>query len=391
MLERAAERQADILLYLGALLLSVSAILFVAYQGGALAGLARFVILSGYTIGFIVLGLVLHRWERVREAGPVFLLVGALLVPLQFVALRTQVLDEGTLPNNVLWLLGSTVAGGFYYVLAWRGLGRLYVIPAAITTYLAWGSLAWVLGLPDEWYGVWFIGLVLPLHLAAVRKMVPGRRWVERLALTTAACAIVYAHVPAGSGFGDAGQLPAAYALLLSAAAAIVRMRPTVLALASLPALFALTAATTLWAGFDIGWWWQGSLTVVAGLGYLVLALVDEPARARRWALVAAIAGSLGLAAAHLGVQTPGARPRPCRWLTDSRVLEPRLPSCAGEVAGTKGRLRCRPFSRLRRSRRGGPEPGSAGSGGACWRRRVRWAISQRHSSIRGGATGGPR
>ena len=175
MLEWAAERQADILLYLGALLLSVSALLFVAYQGGALAGLARFVILSGYTIGFIVLGLVLHRWERVREAGPVFLLVGALLVPLQFVALRTQVLDEATLPNNVLWLLGSTVAGGFYYVLVWRGLGRLYVIPAVLATYLAWGSLAWVLGLPDEWYGVWFIGLVLPVHLAAVREMGSGQ------------------------------------------------------------------------------------------------------------------------------------------------------------------------------------------------------------------------
>ena len=305
-LEWAAERQADILLYLGALLLSVSALLFVAYQGGALAGLARFVILSGYTIGFIVLGLVLHRWERVREAGPVFLLVGALLVPLQFVALRTQVLDEATLPNNVLWLLGSTVAGGFYYVLAWRGLGRLYVIPAVLATYLAWGSLAWVLGLPDEWYGVWFIGLVLPVHLAAVREMVPGRRWAERLALTTAAFAIVYAHVRTGSGFGDAGQLPTAYALLLSAAAATVRMRPTVPALASLPALFALTAATTLWAVFDIGWWWQGSLTVVAGLGYLVLALVDERARARRWALVAAIAGALGLAAAHLGVTDAG-------------------------------------------------------------------------------------
>ncbi len=305
-LEWAAERQADILLYLGALLLSVSAILFVAYQGGALAGLVRFVILSGYTIGFIGLGLVLHRWERVREAGPVFLLVGALLVPLQFVALRTQVLDEGTLPTNVLWLLGSTVTGGFYYVLTWRGLGRLYVIPAAIATYLAWGSLAWVLGLPDEWYGAWFIGLVLPFHLLAVREMLPGRRWVERLTLTTAACAIVYAHVRAGSGFGDAGQLPAAYALLLGAAAATVRLRPTVPALASLPALFALAAATTLWAAFDIGWWWQGSLTVVAGLGYLVLALADEPARARRWALVAAIAGALGLAAAHLGVTDAG-------------------------------------------------------------------------------------
>ena len=304
-LEWAAERQADILLYLGALLLSISAILFVAYQGGAVAGIARFSILSTYTIGFIALGLVLHRWERVREAGPVFLIVGAILVPLQFVALRTLVLDQATLPNNVLWLLGSTVTGGFYWALAWRGLGRLYVIPAAIATYVAWGSLAWVLDLPNEWYGAWFVGFVVPFHLAAVREMVPGRRWVERLAVATAAWAIVYAHVRAGTAFGDAGQLPTMYALALIGAAGTARLRPIVPALASLPTLFALTLSTTFWAVLDLGWWWQGSFAVVAGLGYLALALLDVAGRDRRWALVAAVAGALGLVAAQLAALDP--------------------------------------------------------------------------------------
>ncbi|MGI8925352.1 MAG: hypothetical protein ACR2HN_01745 [Tepidiformaceae bacterium] len=45
----AAARQADLLLYVGAFLLAVSAIIFVDYQGGALSDAAQAAIFAGYT------------------------------------------------------------------------------------------------------------------------------------------------------------------------------------------------------------------------------------------------------------------------------------------------------------------------------------------------------
>src|SRR5262245_13154948 len=102
--EWASARQADILLYLGAFVLSVAALIFVGYQGAALSGPGRFAVLVLYTAGFLALGMLLPRWDRVKEAGPVFLALGAVLVPVNFIALRVQVLDQEALPDAWLWL-----------------------------------------------------------------------------------------------------------------------------------------------------------------------------------------------------------------------------------------------------------------------------------------------
>src|SRR5579884_951363 len=83
--EWTAARQADILLYLGAFLLSVAALIFVGYQGGTLSGAGRFAVLAVYSGAFLALGLLLPRWQRVREAGAVFLALGALLTPIDVI------------------------------------------------------------------------------------------------------------------------------------------------------------------------------------------------------------------------------------------------------------------------------------------------------------------
>ena len=126
----ASEREADILLYLGAFLLVIAAVVFVNYQGDALSAEIRVAVLAIYTASFVTAGLLVRRWERVREAGPVFLLVGALFTPLNFVLLDVELLDRRGVPNDVMWLAGAGYSGLFYSILAARGYGRIYALPA---------------------------------------------------------------------------------------------------------------------------------------------------------------------------------------------------------------------------------------------------------------------
>ncbi|MCC7363011.1 MAG: hypothetical protein IT303_01465 [Dehalococcoidia bacterium] len=282
----AAERQADILLYVGAFLLSVAAIIFVAYQGGAVSGEVRFAILTAYAGGFLSFGLLLHRWERVKEAGPVFLALGAILVPVDFIALRTQVLSEDQLPLDVLWLTGSAATSALYFVLALRGYGRWYAAPGVPAAIVAWGSLGSVLGLPIEWFDPWFAALASALYVAALalQPRWPILRLVLPLALVMGLAAIAFTHVAMLAG--DAGNfaLPTAYALATAGMAAGLRWARPVPALASVPALAGLTAATTAWAIADPAPEWMPLFAGATGLGYLVLAHLDRPDRARAWA-----------------------------------------------------------------------------------------------------------
>lgn len=299
----AAERQADILLYAGAFLLSVSALIFVAYQGSALNGQVRFGILTAYAAGFLVLGLTLSRWERVREAGPVFLAVGAILVPVDFLALRTQVLTHEEVPNDVLWLFGSTTTAVLYFVLALRRYGRLYAIPATAASIVAWGSLASVLGLPWRWFPAWYelpagAGYVLAEWRRGQPLAVRLGRW---LALGIGALALIDVH---GLAFeaGRGAYLPAAELLPAVALAAGLRFRRQAWALAVLPPLVAAGAGTTAWAITDDAANWTALFVALCGAGYLVVAHFDRPELARAWGvaaaafLVAAIAGAHGTA-----------------------------------------------------------------------------------------------
>jgi len=172
------ERAPSLLLYIGAFLIVVSALIFVNVSGQQISGGLKLALLVLGTIGFIGVGLFCHRVPRVVEAGRTFLAIGALLVPLDFIAY--YVLVSGvTVAPSVIWTLGSLVSAGLYGLLAMTGFGRLYAflfLPAALSTV---AGAEWVLAVPGEWLAL-PVALV-PMALALLRARVRDER-VERLA-----------------------------------------------------------------------------------------------------------------------------------------------------------------------------------------------------------------
>ncbi len=344
----AAERQADILLYLGSFLLTIAALIFVAYQGGTLTGPARFAILTAYTVAFLLTGLFIRRWERVREAERVFLALGALLVPVDFLALRTQLLDSGQVSPDLLWLWGSATSAALYLVLAIRGYGRYYYVTAIPALIVAWGSLGSVLGLRPAWYGAWFEGAAAPLYLAAIVRSWRGSRWLRAGALILGGLALGFAHVAADH---DHAQLPVADALAAAGLAIGLRFwRPWPVLLVLWP-LVALTALTSAWAGADLGRDWWGPFAAIGGFGYLFAAQFDRPGRARRWGAAAAATGAATIAFSWWGQVLPNAAREPipvaigavfagsalafARWRWQWREAAATLPALAAATALT--------------------------------------------------------
>ena len=251
----ASEREADILLYLGAFLLVIAAVVFVNYQGDALSAEIRVAVLAIYTAGFVTAGLLVRRWERVREAGPVFLLVGALFTPLNFVLLDVELLDRRGVPNDVMWLAGAGYSGLFYSILAARGYGRIYALPAVPALLIAWGALASVVNLPVEWSGAWYLALTVALSAVAANR--GWLAWAAVSGLTILATAST-ANALLIAEFADAheAQLPVALVLLTVWLAVLgeAKRLPWLLP----PAASAATGAgvALLWAaGLDAEWY----------------------------------------------------------------------------------------------------------------------------------------
>ncbi len=229
----AAKRQADIVLYLGAFLLSIAALIFVTYQGQALGAAARIGGLTVYTAGFIAAGLAVRRWERVREAGHVFLALGAVVTPLNFVLLYTEIFRARDVPADLVWLIASAYCLGFYTLLARRGYGAVYGGLAALSLLSGWGALWSALSVPDEWFGAWYMALAVaalavvgtrpvatgpePLGMVVARPVARVRNDPLSAALTAigglAVLALLAAHAGMWSG-SHHEQLPVTYALL---------------------------------------------------------------------------------------------------------------------------------------------------------------------------------
>lgn len=297
----AAERQADILLYVGAFLLSTSAIIFVAVQGESVDGVLRFAILSTYALAFLGLGFGLHRWERVKEAGPVFLALGAILVPMDFIALRTQVLSNDQLPTDVLWLVASGTCALLYFALATRGYGTLYAVPGTPAALAAWGSLGSVLNLPVEWFGPWFVLVAAAGYLAAsaLRSRWRPAKWLLGLSVVLGGAAIFWTQLATLATGDQPGALPAAYLVGTAAVGAGFYWRRDTPALMALPALASLAAASAWWAAFGLAMEWRAPFVAAAGAGYLVVAHFRPEPQARSWAMLAALGGIAALGVAH--------------------------------------------------------------------------------------------
>ncbi len=265
--EWAARRQADILLYLGAFLLVMSALIFASSQDDALSGGWRVALLALYTAAFIAAGALLQRWPRVREAGPVFLAIGALLTPLNFLLLHNELLGDHEIPGAVVWFVASVYSTAFYSFLLARGHGRLYVIPAALALLNGWGSLAVAAGLPLEWGGAWW----MTFALAATLALSYTRRWRVATAAPVAAVAalsLVFATlIPAVDASTEhRWQLPATYALLTALVAVAGWSLRQPLALLAVGVLAAATGLAVVWATELPAQWYSAPPLVAVAL-----------------------------------------------------------------------------------------------------------------------------
>ena len=262
--EWAVQRQADILLYLGAFLLVIAALIFVSSGGATFGGAARVTLLAGYTAGFIGAGLLVKRWARVREAGRVFLALGALLTPLNFLLVHVELLDQRGVAAETVWLAASVYSIAFYGALATGGYGRLYALPATVALFSAWAALSAVVDLPAHWFGAWWMAAATAITAAAAR--------LQRLstAVIVGASALIVPSLLAAhlaTLFEDHhAQLPVTYALL-SAGVVIGGWRwrqPVALLVATTTVVGA--AVATLWAAGASSEWYAYPVLVAGAL-----------------------------------------------------------------------------------------------------------------------------
>jgi hypothetical protein len=160
------ERAPSLLLYVGAFLIVVSALIFVNVSGEQISNTVKLALMLFGTVAFVVGGLVCHRVPRVVEAGRTFLLIGALLTPLDFAAYYVLVLRASPLTTPEMWILGSLVSAALYAVLALTSFGRIYAYLFFVATLSALAAIDVRLDARDGWAFVPFVLFAVALELA---------------------------------------------------------------------------------------------------------------------------------------------------------------------------------------------------------------------------------
>jgi hypothetical protein len=161
------ERAPSLLLYLGAFLVVVAALIFVNVSGQQISDSLRLALMIVGTLGFLGAGLVCHRIPRVEEAGRTFLIVGALLVPLDFGAYYALVAHVSPFTSPAMWVLGSLVSAGLYATLAIAEYGRAYSYLFFIASLSALGGTAVLFKVPSTWLFVLLAAYPVAIQLAA--------------------------------------------------------------------------------------------------------------------------------------------------------------------------------------------------------------------------------
>jgi hypothetical protein len=159
------ERAPSLLLYVGAFLVVVAALIFVNVSAQQISDTVRLVLMIVGTLAFLAAGFVCHRIPRVQEAGPTFLIVGALLVPLDFAAYYALIAHASPLTSPAMWVLGSLVAGGLYAVLTITGYGRAYSYLFFVASLSALAGITVLFKLPTAWALAPFAAYALVLQL----------------------------------------------------------------------------------------------------------------------------------------------------------------------------------------------------------------------------------
>jgi len=160
------ERAPSLLLYVGAFLIVVSALIFVNVSGEQISNTAKLALMLVGTVAFVVGGLVCHRAPRVVEAGRTFLMIGALITPLDFAAYYVLIVRASPLTTPEMWILGSLVSAALYAVLALTSFGRTYAYLFFVATLSALAALDVRLDARDGWAFVPFVVFAIGLELA---------------------------------------------------------------------------------------------------------------------------------------------------------------------------------------------------------------------------------
>jgi hypothetical protein len=155
------EQAPNLLLYLGAFLVVMAALVFASTSRETLSGPAQVALLAFVTVAFLGVGWLCYRFPRVRIAGYTFLAVGALLVPLNFAGAYNFILRDEGISGDVVWLWASVYSAAFYILLAVLGLGLLYGFMSHAALVSAVAAAIAVTDLSPEWAPAVFIGLAL--------------------------------------------------------------------------------------------------------------------------------------------------------------------------------------------------------------------------------------
>lgn len=164
----------NLLLYLGAFLIAVSGVMLVAITPDELSAQLRMLLGLGGTAGFLAAGVALYPSERVRPAASTFLVLGAVLVPLDVWSIGTTVLDPDGAVRRHLLFAGSSLSAVLYGVLAQRGYGGHYVYLMALALVGAAEGSVISLDLSDPWHGVPHLVMAMAVLITAGSSWVAG-------------------------------------------------------------------------------------------------------------------------------------------------------------------------------------------------------------------------
>ncbi len=166
-----AEQQANLLLYLGAFLIVIAALIFVGYSEEAIGAGVKMGVLVAYTVIFLATGVICMRLPRVQQAGLIFFAVGALMVPLNFVGAYVFFFAEEDMDPTGLWLAGSLTSALFYGAISMLGIGGWYPVPTAAAVVSAFAALLVLVDAPPEAYPACSVGLATLLAAPVLLKL----------------------------------------------------------------------------------------------------------------------------------------------------------------------------------------------------------------------------
>ncbi len=139
------------LLYLGAFMIVVSAIVLVVVYWESFSSELRLGFIAAVPLTFYASGFFMRARLKLPEAGGVFTGIGALLVAVDFAAVYQIGELAGRVDVNRYWLIASIFCAALYSFTAWRVRGEFFAYLTLIGASSVVLALTSVMRLPLEW------------------------------------------------------------------------------------------------------------------------------------------------------------------------------------------------------------------------------------------------